>query len=283
MPAEAAQLSAHLVGLQQQINDVRIQLASNLEQMTAAALQEQALRDQEEATQRRAFVKGRISLYVQSRGVLADLANLRARISKLKEGVAQQEQGLDVADIRDRLNSILNVIGQQMTEWGREMKLEFANHPLRIDPRRLTVVADSPNGPIYLDKMGGGENWVGYHLVAMLALHSHFVSQHRPVPRFIMLDQPSQVHYPEDQDARPHADRPDEDVVAVNHTYDFLVKRAQELSPSFQIIVVDHAYLARQDFLLVVVQRWREPGEALVPDSWPDSLESTSENASPGS
>lgn len=273
VPAEAAQLTTHIDNLQRQMNDLRAQLTDNLEQLTAAALQQQAIRDQEEVLQRRAYVQGRISLYVQSRGAQADLTSLRKRIGNLRERVSQLDGELDVADIRDRLNSILNAIGKQMTEWGRELELEFANHPLRVDPRRLTVVADSPQGPIYLDKMGGGENWVGYHLVAMLALHAHFVAEHRPVPRFIMLDQPSQVHYPEDQSARHRGDRPDEDVVAVNRTYDFLIKRAQQLSPFFQIIVVDHAYLAREDFLGVVVQRWREPGEALVPEDWPESIE----------
>ena len=39
-------------------------------------------------------------------------------------------------------------------------------------------------------RMGSGENWVGYHLIAHLALHQWFVQRQRPVPSFLFLDQP---------------------------------------------------------------------------------------------
>ncbi|MFG2794015.1 DUF3732 domain-containing protein [Streptomyces sp. NPDC048419] len=33
-----------------------------------------------------------------------------------------------------------------------------------------------------------GENWVGYHLVAHLALRRYFTLHQRPVPRMLLLD-----------------------------------------------------------------------------------------------
>ena len=53
---------------------------------------------------------------------------------------------------------------------------------------------------IPMDRMGSGENWVGYHLIGHLALHSWFVEHARPVPRFLFLDQPSQVYFPPEKD-----------------------------------------------------------------------------------
>ena len=58
------------------------------------------------------------------------------------------------------------------------------------------LMADTPEGPIPMSRMGSGENWVGYHLIGHLALHKWFALQKRPVPRFLFLDQPSQVYFP---------------------------------------------------------------------------------------
>jgi hypothetical protein len=47
-------------------------------------------------------------------------------------------------------------------------------------------------------EIGSGVNWVGYHLLALLALHRYFIEKRRPVPAFLILDQPSQVYFPPD-------------------------------------------------------------------------------------
>lgn len=44
------------------------------------------------------------------------------------------------------------------------------------------------------------KNWAHYHLIAHFALHNWFVTRQRPVPRFVFIDQPSQVYFPEDED-----------------------------------------------------------------------------------
>ena len=62
------------------------------------------------------------------------------------------------------------------------------------------MVADGTDGPIPMERMGSGENWVGYHLIAHFALHRWFAERHRPVPRFVFIDQPSQVYFPEDEE-----------------------------------------------------------------------------------
>ena len=56
------------------------------------------------------------------------------------------------------------------------------------------------DGLLALAQMGSGENWVGYHVAAHLSIHKLFRLRKRPVPGLLMLDQPSQVHYPPEQD-----------------------------------------------------------------------------------
>jgi hypothetical protein len=102
--------------------------------------------------------------------------------------------------------------------------------------------------------MGGGDNWVGYHLVGLLALHAHSVGQIRPVPRFIILDQPSQVHcekvvvddstalnwtYPQDRAFKRAGEHRDVDDIAVSAMFQFLARTVSELNAKFQIVVMD--------------------------------------------
>ncbi|WND40006.1 DUF3732 domain-containing protein (plasmid) [Streptomyces sp. BB1-1-1] len=58
---------------------------------------------------------------------------------------------------------------------------------------RLTVVTDTEQAPAPLFRIGSGENWVGSHVNVHLALHRCSSPQGRPVPRILMLDQPTQV------------------------------------------------------------------------------------------
>jgi len=187
----------------------------------------------------------------------------------------QLEGELEKAEFDERQASILNLIGSRMSEWGKQLSLEYSGAPLRIDLRRLNVVADLPTGLIPLDKMGGGENWVGYHLVAFAAMHSHFIEAKRPVPRFLMLDQPSQVYFPQDRPLHEPTGELDEDEVAVARMFQFLVDFAQKFGNEFQVIVMDHADLQDEKFQQAVVQRWRK-GEALIPLDWINPPQSTS-------
>ena len=131
-----------------------------------------------------------------------------------------------------------------MSRWAKELTLEYSQNPLRIDLRRLTVVADTDEGPIPMDRMGGGKNWLGYHLLAHFGLHQWFVHHDRPTPRFLMLDQPTQVYYPaehlEDADM---AGLTDEDRDAVQRMFNLIFAVVDELAACAQVVVTDHADL----------------------------------------
>jgi hypothetical protein len=154
-----------------------------------------------------------------------------------------------------------------MTIYAPQLALEHGNNSLRLDRKNLTVVADTIDGPLPLRSIGSGENWVGYHVVAHLALHKLFRARHRPVPAFLMLDQPSQAHYPPDRDVGEISGDEDEDQVAVARLYRLLWEYCTELNPSMQIIVSDHVELLEDWFRESIVERWRD-GIKLVPGSW---------------
>ena len=117
--------------------------------------------------------------------------------------------------------------------------------------------------------MGSGENWVGYHVLAHLALHRWFRQKRRPVPAFLILDQPSQAHYPPDRDTDEGSvdGLGDEDKAAVRQLFALVARVAGELAPDLQIIVMDHADLREEWFENATIERWRR-GQKLIPEDW---------------
>ena len=120
-----------------------------------------------------------------------------------------------------------------------------------------------------MDRMGSGENWVGYHLIGHLALHEWFTQRDRPVPRFLFLDQPSQVCFPPEKDVDGSmALIEEDDRLAVSRMFRFVFDVVAGVSPGFQIIMTEHADINEDWYQDSVVERWRG-GLALVPTDWP--------------
>ncbi|NEN07854.1 DUF3732 domain-containing protein [Diaminobutyricibacter tongyongensis] len=175
---------------------------------------------------------------------------------------------LDGGDAREQLTSRLNALGIYLGDYSRRLHLEQSDRPIRLDVNKLTVVVDSETGPLPLRNIGSGENWVGYHLSAHLALHHFFLKQNRPVPRFLMLDQPSKAHFQSDRPAGADDNYFDPDREAVRNMFKLFADYPDELQGGVQLIVVDHAnYTDAKWFTNAVVHNWRE-GTKLIPADW---------------
>ena len=244
------------------------QIAENQREIEHILEQNEQLNEEMSLDSRKARVVGRISVYLEGFRESARRATAEKKLTTLRTQLDALEEELSTDNIREQLNSILNLIGKTMSTWSERLLLEHRAFPLRIDLSRLNVVADKDTGPVPLDRMGGGENWVGYHLVAHLALHRWLIEHSRPVPRFLVLDQPTQVYYPPERDDDPALEGlANDDQKAVARMFELLLDVAHELAPHLQIIVLDHADLRDKRFREAVVQRWRN-GEKLVPDTW---------------
>ena len=92
-----------------------------------------------------------------------------------------------------------------------------------------------------------------------------------PVPHFLFLDQPSQVYYPPDQNIKiddTMEKMSDRDRQALRRIFNLIFDVVESLTPSFQIILTEHADLSDDDrFQSSVVEKWRE-GHALIPNDW---------------
>ncbi len=211
---------------------------------------------------------GKIIQYLHTASSVDSSSTLGNSIESARLRVSVLERELDSEAIAEKIDAFLNIIGHYMTVYSDDLDLEHRGSQLRLDIRSLTVIADTNDGPVPLSRMGSGENWVGYHVLAHLALHRWFRLKNRPVPGLIIFDQPSQAHYPPDKDQEGSIDvLSDEDQTAVLKLFKLISSAATQLAPNLQIIVMDHADLKPDWFQDAVIERWRK-GAKLVPESW---------------
>jgi hypothetical protein len=242
-----------------------------------AALESIARTDELQASRRQAwqqqsFVRGRIAQFLESVAPPEDeeLDRLRAAVEAVTLEIDALTSELDPEALRSRVNSILNVVGRKMTDWARTLELEHAEEGARIDPDRLTIVADTADGPAYMDtgEIGSGMNWVGYHLTAYLALQDFFIRRQRPVPSFIVIDQPSQAFFPRDRrEGGELEELTDVDREHTRQLYLLMHNVTRELRGKLQLIAFDHADFGDAWFRESVIEYWRD-GEALIPRHW---------------
>ncbi len=258
--------------LVQQRNQVRADLAD-----IDGALEELARTDDIRAAVQRSwdqqsFVRGRVAQYLDTTTVASDdtISSLERTVADLEERATRLTEELDPEALRSAVVSTLNIVGRRMTHLAQSLPLEHSDHGVRIDPYRLTVVADTLQGPAYMDlgAIGSGMSWVGYHLTAYLALQAYFIETNRPVPRFIVFDQPSQAFFPRDRETGGDlTELSDTDRNNTLKLYKMMLDVVTELDGQLQIIAFDHADFSDPWFQESIIETWRN-GAALIPREW---------------
>lgn len=261
-------LDEYINAKENEASEIRRQIAETKSSIEAVVAQQDALvkMRSEEASQAR--VVGRISLFLESVLAIKDSNELKQKLESARDKVERLEKSLSKDRTDEKLESALKIIGDNITQWARLLQLEHSENPLEFDIKKLTVVSHRDTGPIPLSQMGSGENWVGYHLTALLALHKWFVSKSRPVPSFLLIDQPAQYYFP--SDIRKESDinkLKDEDRDAVNRMFKFIFDTAKSMDGKFQVIITEHADLQDDWYQEAVVLRWRGE-DKLIPKHW---------------
>lgn len=213
---------------------------------------------------------GRLAELLESVSPQADDDGIASQIAEVRELIAGIKSRINNDETESRLETILSFISEKMTEYSKNLDLEHSGSSLRLDLKKLTVVANTVDGPIPLTRMGSGENWVGYHVLSHLALHWWLRMKERPVPAFLIFDQPTQAYYPPDStEGGLDQIEKDADRTAVQALFKLMATACAEILADFQLIVLDHAHLKDEWFESAIVAEWRGD-EALVPYDWPE-------------
>jgi phage shock protein A len=261
------QLQARIADLEEKRTTVEDQLKSVQADITARIIQNERLRIEQDQFTEQARVAGRIGYYLENVAKRSSDNGVRLAVARTRAEVAELAKALDPEALEERLTTALSLMGRDLSNFAHQLELEHSENLLRLDRKNLTVVADTVDGPLSLFQIGSGENWVGYHVAAHLALHKLFRARNRPIPSFLFFDQPSQAHYPPDRDVGEISGSEDEDQLAVARLYKLLLEYCEARDFEMQIIVTDHVELLQDWFRASIVQRWRD-GIKLVPATW---------------
>ena len=251
-----------LEGIKNQLVEVNSSIASL--QTTNAHIS--ALRD---FSSKRAMIKGRLSLYLENiPSNDMDISDDKLEAERISERIRTLEARLNNETLTERLESILSCISAQITSLARRLEIEHSDYPMRLDLKKLTIVADhAQDGPIPMPKMGSGETWVGLHLVTHLALHDWFFKNKRPVPQFLFLDQPSQAYFPPDTSAeqvREQTNETNPDRESIIRMFNLIIDETN----NFQVIISEHADIREDWYQTLVRENWWNGNNKLVPVEW---------------
>ncbi|MBF9263701.1 DUF3732 domain-containing protein [Paracidovorax cattleyae] len=258
------EVETQLAGVRQRLDDNRVLL-------TAVKRANQRLQLASDTEARRAMVLGRISLYMENIPQMPDLSEQQARLTSLRVQETALDKAVSSDTIQAKMESCLSNVNRHLSDYAQRIDLEYSDSPLRLDPRALTIVADTPDRPVPMREIGSGENHVGYHIVAHLALHTWFAGRGRPVPAFLLLDQLSQAHFSPDTVPGENVsqEKIDADRQAVKRLFGLIFDVVDSLEGKFQVIITDHPDFSDDPrFQQAVRERWRD-GLKLVPEDWP--------------
>lgn len=266
--AEKPKLGQYIERLSLEKDNLKKEIEIRQNGIKAIYLEQEQSANQKDMNLRRGKIIGKISLFLESFNAVEENTSLRNRIDVLVTQIETLEELISTEEKNERIESILNQINNQMTSWSKNLDLEHQDAPIRFDAKKLMIFADTPTHSIPLANMGSGANWVAYHLLIHFALHKHFVKAKRPVPRFLILDQPSQIYFPPDKDSGQTGKiEQSSDEKAVHQMFDFILMVTKELAPEFQVIITDHAKLNYEQFTASITEEWRN-GKKLIPEDW---------------
>jgi hypothetical protein len=222
---------------------------------------------------------GRVEQALENVSASRNVDELRSQVQTLGARIAQLRRDLDPRTQRDKLSAAVDRVSAKIAEYASLLRLEHRTENVRLNVRELTLQFSPLSGRTdFLWEVGSGQNWVGYHIAGMLALHEHFIGmRENPVPNFLVIDQPSQVYFPE---AWPSMEETPEtigksdrspDIEGVHRIFSALSAFLDAVSADFQIIVTEHAGSITWRGLphVHVVGNWRVgQDEFLIPAAW---------------
>ncbi len=252
----------YVAGLIKEESEIKEQIVQTEASIHALYRQNEQARRQRDLNVQRGKVIGRISLFLEKLQV-TEHDNLDEEIERLEKEIGRLKAKISKSTKEELLAAKTAVINSYMNQdWKRSLDLEDEDAIVYFDSKRMQIYSISREEDKYvpLDQMGSGANWLGMHLLIHFALHKFFVKNNRPIPHFLMLDQPSQIYFPSDSGEC-------KDVDAVKRMFKFIIDRTNEMNGDFQLILTEHANFQDPEFQQYVVESWYN-GEKLIPEEW---------------
>jgi hypothetical protein len=215
-------------------------------------------------------------LFVELESIRMNLSKKRSELKILKE---KFDKDLALSKVTNSINTYIQLLPIE----------EKQTRKVRLDPDNSVSIKieDTRNGNItFLSKLGSGANHMGYHLATMLGLHEYFLKLPETgkinyVPSFLVLDQPSQVYFPEGFPGEVSAQEPkpktSEDIRNTTAIFTACSAFMDRTNFQTQIIILEHAPPSTWKGIanIHLIEEWRGNKEnddtnyrALIPKNW---------------
>lgn len=266
---EQPQIQKHIEEMKLKRDDFNAQLNNKISVISDLLKQKKSFDEARNSNLRIGQLLGQIEFWLESVELTEQKSPFLLEIEDKKNKIKELEDKLDEGKQKEKLNSILKEIGNQINTWAQELSLDQSEYPIRLDLNNLALTFEKEHGNVTLENVGGSQNWLGYHVLTYLALHKYFIEHSRPVPRFLFLDSPSQAYSPElkENDNVNRKKLSSKDLTSLLKFYDWTFKIVEKLSPDLQIIIAEHADLHSSQFQSFVREHW-EGDNKLIPVDW---------------
>jgi len=220
----------------------------------------------------------RIEMYPEIMQSIGGTSELQKNIEIAQKLLEEYESQLDEMARSNNERRIMAQLNEKMTQWANDSdQLDLMKGRYSLDIKGLTVLVDTDDRTYLMDELGE-KNPLGCHLITHMALHKHFVDYKRPIPNFLILDQPAQGYFTTEESKRAYQTMGDnidskisiDDMADVERMFNFLFDVCEDLAPNFQVIVLEHADIpGNKRFQEAVLSEcpWTTDN-ALIPQSW---------------
>jgi hypothetical protein len=220
---------------------------------------------------------GRLEKALEDYALVNEDDTLQSEILELEQKVRRIKIQIDPKRLKQKLNDEIDRVSEGIMRYAKFLGVENPEDPVFLDIINLTLRKISGEREDFLWEIGSGANWMGYHIATLLALHDHFAGlDWNAVPQFLVIDQPSQVYFPDKLQKQSEAEYTPEDILKVQKIFTaFHNHLSLRKDNPTQIILIEHAdeitWQAHMD-IVHVVKRWRDDDpsgdNALIPQEW---------------
>lgn len=221
--------------------------------------------------------------------LISPSGTLDKEISVLNDKLRPKVKALSDLMIKYSKTDILNNLSDTIGDYVKLLPIEErVNRKVIIDPDKSAniQIKDVISGNIsFLSRIGSGANHMCYHLATMLGLHEYFLSlskneKNNFIPSFLVLDQPSQVYFPESFPNENEKIKKDsakyQDLEDTKKIFQTCSKFMEKTNFQTQIIILEHAPLSTWKNVkhINLVEEWRGKEndlsnyKALIPSEW---------------
>jgi hypothetical protein len=222
---------------------------------------------------------GRLEKALEDYSIVHGNNELKEEISILEQKIRTMRQQVDPKRLAQKLKDELLRVSAGIARYAKFLGVENPEDSISLDIINLTIRKHSGKRDDFLWEIGSGANWMGYHIATLLALHDHFAGlEWNAVPQFLIVDQPSQVYFPDKLQKHSDTKYTPDDILKVQKIFTaFSYHLSLRKKNPTQIIIIEHAdeitwKAHEQDVHLV--KRWRDDGNlddrALIPIEWLD-------------